>query len=220
VLLNSSITRFDATSGNQVGVIEGLECVCAIGAGEDGVWFSELDLIGAKAYVMRLSTRGAPRVEARVEIPNPIPDAGHGRWAFIDLAVGDDAVWLIDDTLEQRLWRIDSKANRVEATVELGFPPRSIAVGEGAVWVTDQLGDSVARIDPTTNRIVSKIPVGRGARGVEVAAGSVWVANSLDGTVSRIDPAANVVTAVIETGPGPVEIAAGDGFIWVATDGR
>ncbi len=46
---------------------------------------------------------------------------------------------------------------RVAATIPLGFAPKAVAAGEGGVWVTSLLGDTVSRIDPATNRIVATI---------------------------------------------------------------
>jgi len=90
-----------------------------------------------------------------------------------------------------------------------------IAVGAGAVWVTNQLGDSVSRIDPATNRVVETITVGRGPVGIAVGLGAVWVANSLDGTVSRIDPRANEVVDTTKIGGAPGYVTVGPGAVWV-----
>ena len=113
------------------------------------------------------------------------------------MAQGEGAVWVIGDAADRRLWRIDPERHRIEATIDLGFPPGGVAAGSGAVWVTDELGDRVVRIDPATNRVVGVIPVGRGAIGVATGAGSVWVADAIDHAVTRIDPLTNRVTATI-----------------------
>jgi YVTN family beta-propeller protein len=219
-LFNSSVSRFDASTGARLDLIEGLTCVCAVAAGPSGLWIGEVDLDDWAGYAIDLATTGRLRVLGSAQIPAPIQDAEHARWGFADLAVDEHAVWLLGDTMDRRLWRIDPESRRVAATIDLPFPPRNIAAGEGAVWVTDQLGDAVARIDPATNRIVATIPVGAGARGVAVGEGSIWVASAIDGTVSRIDPAANAVVATIDVDQSPVELDVGEGYVWVATDGR
>jgi YVTN family beta-propeller protein len=44
--------------------------------------------------------------------------------------------------------RISPKTNEVVATVPVGNGPVSIAVGEGAVWVTNRFDGTVTKIDP------------------------------------------------------------------------
>jgi branched-chain amino acid transport system substrate-binding protein len=90
-------------------------------------------------------------------------------------------------------------------------------VGEGAVWVSSQLDDTVSRIDPATNRLTDTVPVGAGASGVAVGLDAVWVANTIDGTVSRVDPREVEVTDTIDVDGSPVDVAVGRDTVWVAT---
>jgi len=101
-----------------------------------------------------------------------------------------------------------------------------VAVGAGAIWVTNFGDGTVSRIDPQTNRVVATIPVGRGPTGVAVGEGAVWVANTADKTVSRIDPERNEVNGspVDLTHwccwPGrfvPNLLAVGESAVWVTT---
>ena len=91
--------------------------------------------------------------------------------------------------LERReLTRIDSVNGDVVGTIPLGAGATDVAVGQGAVWVSDEGGDRVFRVDPQDNQVTASINVGAGPTAITLGFGSVWVANSLDGTVSRIDP--------------------------------
>ena len=63
------------------------------------------------------------------------------------------------DAFGRTVWRVDPTAGRVVATDPASVRLKSIAVGEGAVWVTSLLDDTVSRIDPTTNRITATIRV-------------------------------------------------------------
>jgi len=136
------------------------------------------------------------------------------------MASGLGAVWVIGDWSDPRLWRIDPSTGRIAATLELPFQPRTFAVGAGALWVVDPLGDRVARLDPETGKVTAMVPVGRGASGVAVGAGSVWVTNHLDDTVSRIDPARRQVTDTIHVGTNPVELAVDGSQVWVVLEGQ
>ena len=128
------------------------------------------------------------------------------------LAVGAGAVWLASPFTEELL-RFDTRGRRAIALGSGSFPS-DVAVGEGGVWVTDSLHDTVIEIDPSRNRIVRRVPVGRDPIAVAVGSGAVWVADDLGGTVSRIDPRTGRVTT-FRVGPHPRNIAVGEGGVWV-----
>jgi branched-chain amino acid transport system substrate-binding protein len=102
------------------------------------------------------------------------------------------------------------------ATVRLPFAPKDVAVGEGGVWVTSQLDDTLSRIDPATSTLTGTVTVGRGAGGVAAGLGSVWVANAIDGTITRVDPSTLEVVQTIDVDGSPVDVALGDDAVWVA----
>jgi serine/threonine protein kinase len=128
------------------------------------------------------------------------------------LAMGAGAVWLASPYTEE-LYRFDRRGRRAIAIGSDSFPS-DVAVGEGAVWVTDSMHNTVIEIDPSRNRIARTIPVGHDPVAVAVGAGAVWVADDRDGTVSRIDPRTGRVTT-FRVGPHPRNIAVGEGAIWV-----
>jgi peptide/nickel transport system substrate-binding protein len=108
----------------------------------------------------------------------------------------------------------------VTTTIPVGNAPAGIAVGEGAVWVTLTLDDSLVRVDPETGSVTKVIRVGRAPAGVAVGFGAVWVANSGDGTLSRVDPSAGEVVGTTEVGASPQAAAVGDGRVWVSVSPR
>ena len=97
--------------------------------------------------------------------------------SFDGIAASGDSVWIAAEG--GVVWRLDAHDGRIIAKVPLGFVPRSIAAGDGAVWVTSLLDDTVVRIDAATNRVTATIHVGSGVAGIAVGGGGVWVANSL-----------------------------------------
>jgi YVTN family beta-propeller protein len=189
---------------------------CSLASGAHGVW------VAGCPNVQQLDTNGpTPTFRATIQVPYADPlSAANYREALAGMAQGEGAVWVIGDAADRRLWRIDPRRHRIEATIKLGFPPGGVAAGAGAVWVTDELGDRVVRIDPATNRAVRAIPVGRGALGVAVGGGSVWVANATGHTLTRIDPATNKVTATIRVPASPQAIAVDGGSVWTVGDAR
>jgi YVTN family beta-propeller protein len=57
----------------------------------------------------------------------------------------------------------------------VGRGPYSLAVGDGSVWVTGAIDDTLSRIDPRTNRVSATIPLHGAPRSAAIGAGGVWV---------------------------------------------
>ena len=89
-----------------------------------------------------------------------------------------------------------------------------VAVGEGAVWISNEASGTVSRLDPASGALQT-ITVGNGPAGIAVGEGAVWVANAIDGTLSRINPGDNSVAAAIPVGHGPSGVAIAAGSVWV-----
>jgi YVTN family beta-propeller protein len=118
------------------------------------------------------------------------------------------------------LQRIDPRTNRLAGTIKVGSRPGSVAVGEGAVWVTSLDDQTVSRIDPKTDRL--SMTGAAGADPIHVAAGegALWVANGADKTLLRLDPRTlKIVQTFLPGGDGSRycgPAAVGEGAVWVA----
>jgi YVTN family beta-propeller protein len=207
-----TVARYDAVTGVRERKLDLYSCTVA---GGEGVLWS-MGLFGDK----RLSTDpGELRILGNVTLPyRKRVSVETTRINQRDLAVGYGSVWTLGDGIDRRMWRLDRRSGRILATIELPFIPRTVAAGEGGVWVTAPLDDRVLRIDPETNTITKTITTGRGTSGVAAGAGSVWVTSTIDGTVSRIDPGSAEVVDQIDVGGRPREIAVGAGGVWVTAD--
>jgi YVTN family beta-propeller protein len=71
--------------------------------------------------------------------------------------------------------QIEPSTNRVVRTVRVGKDPIAVAVGEGAVWVTNYLDGTVSRIDPQRGRVVETIKVGPNPDRIAAGENGVWV---------------------------------------------
>jgi YVTN family beta-propeller protein len=211
-ITEGTVLRYDAVTGLRE---DGVALVtCSITSGEGLVWTAGCPL------VERLSTGSAKlHVVASAQIPSPrVLTASNDRVTLVDMAIGGGSVWVLGDAADHRIFRLDAHTGALQAVIPLGFVARSLAWGEGGLWVSGQIDDVAALIDPVTNRLRRVVHVGRGASGVAVGGGSVWVANNIDGTVSRIDPSSGRVTATIPVGGGAVGLAYGEGRLWVTVD--
>ncbi len=203
------ISTYDAVTAVRGDSIDLL--ACAMASGEGVVWAAGCP------FVQRLSTDERPLRTLRQRfLPFRSPaTAENSRVQFRELAVGAGSLWVLGDALDRRLWRLDARTGRVEATIPLGFPPTSVAVADGVVWITDNLHDRVVPVDATENALLPPLRVGGGASGVAAGAGSVWVANTIAGTISRIDPRSRRVVATIDVGGLPRGVAADRRAVWV-----
>jgi YVTN family beta-propeller protein len=142
---------------------------------------------------------------------------------LVGLVLTDDAIWALDmgewtgfdETDGGTVERLDRETGRTVARIRVGRAPSAIAVGEGSVWVTNNLDDTVSRIDLQSNRRLATIPVSSEPVGIATGFGAIWVANTGSDTVSRIDPDRGKVTGTIEVGRGPRGMAVGEGGVWV-----
>lgn len=148
------------------------------------------------------------------------------------IAVGEGSVWVADGR-RGALSRIDVGYERVaqrirypravspaEQSTRLRAPRASIAVGAGAVWVTNG-SERLIRVDPDTGR-VAKIQAGRRLNGVAAGAGAVWAMSSRSATVVRVDPYTGAITDRVSIvarpgaeAPFPFAIAATSRAVWV-----
>jgi YVTN family beta-propeller protein len=203
------VSSYDAATGVRLDSIDLL--ACAMAAGDGVVWAAGCP------FVQRLSTdSGRLRKLTEVFLPFQSPaTVENGRVQFRELAVGEGSVWVLGDALDRRLWRLDARSGAIEATIPLEFPPTSVAVAGGLVWITDGFSDRVVPVDPDGGRALAPIPVGRGTSGITAGRGSIWVANTLDGTLTRIDARTRRAVATIDVGGLPRGVAFGRGSVWV-----
>jgi YVTN family beta-propeller protein len=209
-----TIAKYDAVGGGRIDAMQ--LATCSIGAGSGVVWATFCP------FIDRLSTDDGPlRVLKQLALPFPQPRTGLvDRTSLHDVAVGEGSVWVTGDMVDRRIWRLDPRTGRIEATIHLPVAMRTIAAGEGALWVTAPIDDLVLRVDPATNRVTDRIRVGAGASGVAVGDGAVWATSFIAGTVSRIDPRTRKVVATIRVGGLPRDVAVGAGGVWVTADAR
>lgn len=173
-----------------------------------GVW-----VVGSGPTAPFLSVRRIdPQFDATdrsVRIGNVVPGSPAG------VAARESRLWVAPNYGE--LTALDATTGRVTGSLDPNAAPQGIAVGAGAVWLTDNEADTVTRVDPTG--ALSALAVGHGPTGIAVGAGAVWVADTGDDRVVKIDPDTRSVTDTIPVGRLPTGVAVGAGSVWVANSG-
>jgi len=118
------------------------------------------------------------------------------------------------DPASQAVLRIDPHSGVVVQRIPIPLGVQDIAVGFGAVWVTNRRRRSVERIDLKTGAH-KVVPLAGSAGQLAIGGGFVWVANPRDDTITRIEPT-TLHKATIPVGRGPSHVAVGnDGSVWV-----
>jgi ABC-type branched-subunit amino acid transport system substrate-binding protein/streptogramin lyase len=137
-----------------------------------------------------------------------------------EIAAGPDGVlWGLKSPPGAALVRVSPSSNAVTATIRIGSEGLSdIAVGAGAVWVSDEAG-FVLRIDPGRRATQRTIAVAKGVDSLAFGSGFLWAVNPFEGTLSRIDPSTNEVSKTIAIGGTPRDVTAGEGSLWVSDAG-
>jgi YVTN family beta-propeller protein len=115
------------------------------------------------------------------------------------------------------LARLDSRTGRVVKQLDPNTAPAGIALGAGAVWMTDRDANNVTQVDATG--LGRSLAVGHGPSGIAVGYGGVWVADTGDNAIVRVDPSTRAVTETIPVGHAPAGVSIGAGSVWVANSG-
>jgi streptogramin lyase len=108
-----------------------------------------------------------------------------------DVEIGaDGTVWVLNQFPDGTLIRFDSSATQVEYSVSVGVGTNDMAVSEDAVWLTNEIDQTLLRLDVETNDIktaLNRDAFGDSPRSVAVGGDFVWVAAGKE--VVRTDPA-------------------------------
>ncbi len=118
---------------------------------------------------------------------------------------------------------IDLERRERVATIDLGRaerPHSAVFGGDGRLYVTTELTDTVTVIDPGTRGVVARIPTGQPEAHMVVLnrdATRAYTSNVNAGTVSAIDVREKAITAVIKVAPRVQRISLSVDERWVFT---
>jgi len=200
----SSIARFDLETGRRTTTIH-------LPPGPpSGARAGESHIAIAAGSAWTINRDGSiSRIDART---NKIVATTHGVSASA-IASGDKGIWLIDQS-RSAVARISVRSNRVAQSIHLSAGSlNDLAVGAGAVWVTDPFGGLLWRVDPGPPALTKTVDVGPGGAVVDADTNAVWVVNHLDDKLIEIDPRTNHATTITVGAPQNVAAAAREGWV-------
>ena len=232
----SGVLRLDPETGEITHKIP-VETPSGVAFGEGSLWVTSLEA----GTVSRVD----PETN---EVAEEIRVSGGG--GVGDVAVGGGAVWVASygdpsggQTLSEedyergtrpkpledaKLARIDPESAEVVAEIPVESRAieggaSSVAVGDGAVWVTS-VNAKLLRVDPETNEVVARTDVGDYSFEVKTSAGAVWTVSEVNvnsaeaytNRLTRVDPETNRVNGSLEVeGAGGLTIE--DDAVWLST---
>ena len=130
------------------------------------------------------------------------------------LAVGDGAVWVVDD-LTGTLTAFEESDGSERDSVTLPGSLDGVVAGGGSVWVLDREAGVVSVVDPDTLTVLDTVRVGGDERDMVFGGGAVWLADGADRTVTRMDPVDRRTTAFDVPGEAAFVSIDQDGDVWV-----
>jgi streptogramin lyase len=201
------LTRVDSRSNKSTSPVTVPRGATAITAGFGSLWVANQPT----ASVTRVG------LTSKHSVGTPI-GVGPGR-PFV-LAKSSSGIWAGNragakgDPASQAVVRIDPRTGEVAPRIPIPLGVQDVAIGFGAVWVTNRQRRSVERIDLQTS-VPKLVALARAPGQLAIGGGFVWVANPHDDTVTRIEPT-TLHKATISVGRGPSHVAVGkDGSVWV-----
>jgi serine/threonine-protein kinase len=134
------------------------------------------------------------------------------------VTVGEGIAWAVGE--DGFLVRIDPLTASKDGSVDASQSASGIGAGFDAVWVVDDLHETLTRVDATTLEIVGTYPAPGDMNAIAVGAGAVWLLDSNAGVVTPFHPDTGVFGAPIRVGIGPTDVVTGLGSVWVTNQGE
>jgi streptogramin lyase len=134
----------------------------------------------------------------------------------VQVVAGERALWVgvrTPDAVsgEETVVKLDP-STLAQQRIPIPGGVQDLAVGEGALWVSNRFQKSVLRIDTRTGA-QRVIPLSGTPGGLAVGAGAVWVATTDQDTITRISPR-GLDAKPIPVPSIPTRVTVGGGAVW------
>jgi glutamine cyclotransferase len=204
VVGRDGVTKRDETTGAVETVIQ-VDDPLSIRDAFGALWVSTH--AGAKTTIVKID----PAIDEVVATADVSPDSQY----VVDhlaLEAGEGAVWALDD--RGNLMKIEPLSGKAVARFDVGAGA-GLAVGGGAVWVTDNLHDQLSKIDPETGEVTITTDLAFAPDVIAYLGDTLWAIDNGAATVTPIDPSTLQPGRSIGVATDPVAISGGLGSVWV-----
>ena len=208
---DGTLRAINPSSGSVGSPVTTLDLGTTVAAGEGAVWLAGRSVFPTTiASLVRFDPATGKSILLNFRASGSRPG----------IAIGEGSVW---GSNYYELFRFDPATGKETGRLaydttlnRLDVPPALVAVGDGAVWIPEQVTRTLFRMDPVRVAILATVRVGVDPSGVAVGGNAVWVANAGDGTVTEVDPRTNSVARTIRVGNSPSAVATSGGVVLVA----
>lgn len=196
---SGSLTKIDPISKQPSTVtIGGVPTDLAVG--RSGLWVAD----AATGEILHLDSSGTKTI-ASYDLGSP--------GAEMHVSISPGAVWAV--VVGESVWRIDTKTGE-KAAVDVGANPIDIAVGDGTLWVLEQIG-VIQRYDARTaepvGAAIDNIPSGDAGE-ITLGDGALWYGGRHDNAFARVDTETLAVTYA-SLPSDYVDMGVGQHEVWV-----
>jgi DNA-binding beta-propeller fold protein YncE len=135
------------------------------------------------------------------------------------IATSRDAIWVASET-DGTLTKLDPESGeRIAPVAWLGSAAYGVAVGAGAVWVSDPARGEVLKVSTKTMRVIGRVEVGGRPGPIVFGGGRVWVADQDGAGIAAINAtgANRVYRRGLPPRAAPLRLATGAGGLWVSS---
>jgi YVTN family beta-propeller protein len=229
VLVLLLVVRSSSNSSSNVVAVPGANTVSVIDtssnrfAGTISAGDGPVDAVsgGGSIWVINTSDQTFSRIDPDTEVVTSGARSVGG--SPTGIAYGAGSVWIITEFggtngASGSVLRFDPGGGGPRNVIPVGNGVASIAFGDGAVWVTNTLTNTLSRIDPGTNAVEDKLKVGDGPQALTVGAGYVWVANTLDNSIWKIDDTTDRVVGKFTMLAPPSRLALAGSNLWALSE--
>ena len=141
-----------------------------------------------------------------------------GGYNGVEVALGNSSVWAA--TGDGELTRVDPQTSEPTGSNDVGQNVSGLDVGFDAIWIVDELVETLTRVDAATLEADDPFPLAGEPNDVAVGAGAVWILDSTAGVVTPFDPTSGRPGSPVRVGLDPTDLAIGLDAVWVANHGE
>src|SRR5262249_50335325 len=162
----SAVSRIDPATGRATRTVTLADVPLGLAVADDSVW-----VVAPPTNRLISLDAATGSVTGSAHVDN-VSYGEAGGYFSAGIAVDASSVWV---AARSAVTRIDRLALSTLKKVHASNSSVGVALGEGSVWVTNNLDGTLSRIDPRTNRVVQTIKVGGNPTWIAVSHGRLWV---------------------------------------------
>jgi YVTN family beta-propeller protein len=133
------------------------------------------------------------------------------------MAYGDGFLWVIDTQSDSVVPLGGPRMGIADDPIQVDAGPISVAAGGGAVWVANELGESLSRIEFESAATPIALSFAPGPLALDVDSDALWIVDPAGDAVVRFNTRSRQEEARVELGARPTAVAVGAGAVWVVS---